>query len=343
MERAAERPSAAVESRVVVLGSVNIDSFVYLEHFPNPGETVFGVAGPSGLGGKGANQAIAASLLGARTTFIGMVGADENGAFVRSTLEEYGVDVSLLRTCTTAATGSAHINVNSLGENTIVVASAANAELTPDAVDSRQLAELTGDATDAVGLTQGELRAETIAAFAASCAAAGIRFVLNLAPFITVPRETLRLADPLIVNEGEAIALLGRSEDSEAFGVDEALAAVRMLAATVSASAVITLGADGAVAADGNDGADGADGVDAWHQPSPKPARVADTTGAGDAFVGALAATLGRGACLAEAVRCGVAAGSAAVTAHGTVGSYAALRELRPGAERTTEIAEVSS
>lgn len=337
MERAAERPFAAVESRVVVLGSVNIDSFVYLEHFPAPGETVFGVAGPSGVGGKGANQAIAASLLGARTTFIGIVGADENGAFVRSTFEEYDVDVSLLGTSTTAATGSAHINVNSLGENTIVVASGANAELAPNVVDVRQLAALTGDAGDAVGLSQGELRAETIATFAASCAAAGIRFVLNLAPFITVPSETLRLADPLIVNEGEALALLGRNEDRAAFGVDEALAAVRMLAATVSASAVITLGAHGAVAAHGKDG------VDAWHQPSPKPARVADTTGAGDAFVGALAATLGRGACLAEAVRCGVAAGSAAVTGHGTVGSYDALRDLRPGAETGAAIAEVNS
>lgn len=320
MEPTAEGPVTAAGAHVLVLGSANIDSFVYLERLPQPGETVFGVAGRRpGLGGKGANQAIAASLMGAHATFIGMIGADAGGALVRSTLEEYGVDVSGLRTAPEADTGAAHILVDSTAENTVVVVSGANAELSPHEFKTLEIETLIDSAAGAVGLTQGELPPETVEAFAAACAARGIRFVLNLAPVAVLSPETLCMADPLIVNETEALALLGKSDNPDVFGPCEALDAARLLASSVARSAVITLGAQGAVAATA---------TDCWHQPAPKPVQVIDSTGAGDAFVGALAAALARGAELAEAVRYGVAAGSAAVTSHGTVESYHALRDL---------------
>lgn len=318
MELTAERPVPATGAQLLVLGSANVDSFVYLDRLPQPGETVFGTAGQPGLGGKGANQTIAASLVGAHTTFIGMIGADDGGVLVRNTLVEYGVDVVGLLTAPEAGTGTAHIMVDNAAENTVVVVSGANAELSPDEFMTQEIEALIDGAAGGVGLTQGELPPETIEAFAAACSVRGIRFVLNLAPVATLSPGTLRMADPLIVNESEALALLGKRNDA-AFGPCEALAAARLLASTIVASAVITLGPQGAVAATG---------ADAWHQPAIAPAQVVDSTGAGDAFVGALAATLARGAELAEAVRYGVAAGSAAVESQGTVASYGALRDL---------------
>ncbi|WP_185276324.1 ribokinase [Leifsonia shinshuensis] len=310
-----ERTTAA--ACVVVLGSANIDSYVYLDRFPQPGETVFGTAGRRGLGGKGANQAVAAALIGAATSFLGQVGADDGGAFVRDTLAGYGVDTSGLRVSPTAVTGSAQITVDAAGENTIVVVSGANAEAGPDILGPESAA--LDVPAGSIGLAQGELPAEAVAAFARALAARGLRFILNLAPVIDIAPDALRLADPLIVNESEALALLARDGDPRSFGTADALDAARRLAGTVAESVVITLGADGAVAATGDR---------QWHQPAPVPAVVVDTTGAGDAFVGALAAALAGGADLETAVGRGAAAGSAAVAALGTVDSYDALRAL---------------
>ncbi|HEU0257010.1 MAG TPA: PfkB family carbohydrate kinase, partial [Microbacteriaceae bacterium] len=144
-----------------------------------------------------------------------------------------------------------------------------------------------------------------------------------------VSQSTLRAADPLIVNEHEARALLHASAGADAsatapgaaMGIPQALAAARTLAEGFAASAVVTLGQSGAVAAAGGD---------AWHEPAPKTDDVVDSTGAGDAFVGALAACLAFGANLADAVRCGVAAGTAATGAAGTVASYGRLPRLHP-------------
>lgn len=305
------------EPRVLVLGSANVDTFLYVDDFPAPGETIFGRAGRTGLGGKGANQVVAAQRTGAETTFVGMVGDDDGGAFVRRTLDDNGVDTSALLTSASAPTGAAYISVNAEAENTIVVVSGANAELTADALVSHDIDALIAASRPTIALTQGELAPDTIAAFAAASARSGVRFVLNLAPAAPVDPAALRVADPLIVNEGEAQAI-ARGAASEPGGdiVAWALATAQELVGTVSTSVVITLGASGAVAATADE---------AWHQPSPRPAEVVDTTGAGDAFVGALAAVLAAGRPLAEAVRWGVAAGSAAVAGHGTVESYTRL------------------
>ncbi|WP_417563299.1 ribokinase [Microbacterium sp.] len=311
--------SPAGTGRVLVVGSANVDSYIHLDAFPQPGETVFGTAGISGLGGKGANQAVAARLMGAATTFVGAVGADADGAFVRRTLDQYGVDVSGLREIADAPTGHAHITVDRDGENTIVVISGANAALDARVLEDGVLEDPTADTLIGhdVGLTQGEVPADTIAAFAQLCAARGMRFVLNLAPVSELPGYVLRQADPLIVNETEAAALLGTADPGESASVDDALHAARRLTKDVATSTVITLGASGAVVATSDA---------AWHEPSPVPERVVDTAGAGDAFVGAVAASLAAGRDLTEAIRLGVAAGSVAVTVQGTVASYRGLR-----------------
>lgn len=314
--------------RVIVLGSANVDAVTYVDTFPQPGETILALDARTGLGGKGANQAAAASLTGARVSFAGAVGDDVSGEFVQRTLAAHGVELEALSVLTGVLTGSAAIAVDGAGENTIIVASGANARLDPAWVRSDSVAGLFDGAGSAqvpvVGLAQGELPAAVVAEFAALCREQGARFVLNLAPAIAVTAEVLAEADPLIVNEGEAFAVLGEDARDELSTSEALLLAERLV--DRCRSVVITLGAAGAVFV-GRDGADGR--VAAAHVPSPKPERVVDTTGAGDAFVGALAARLSAGDALAAAAAWGAAAGSASVQAPGAVDSYGALAELR--------------
>lgn len=281
---------------IVVVGSINQDYFVYVDEFPGAGATILANDGASGLGGKGANQALAARLLGAEVAFVGAVGGDAAGAGALAALEADGVGVSGIRILDATGTGAAYITVNAAGENTIIVHSGANARVTPEDV------RLIG--TPVVVLAQGELPAAAVDAAATAASSSGARFVLNLAPVIDVAPATLALADPLIVNEGEAEELLGHPSDDLA----------GELAARLGTSVVVTLGARGAAVATGSG---------SWTEPSPKPSAVVDTTGAGDAFVGALAAALAAGRDLAFAVRVGAAAGSHAVESAGTITSYA--------------------
>ncbi|MCP3426782.1 PfkB family carbohydrate kinase [Rothia sp. AR01] len=332
---------------VVLLGSINADHFIYVDAFPQPGETILARGGEMGLGGKGANQAVAAGLAGARVHLIGRVGRDAAAGFVRERLEGFGVDTEHL-TPSEAPTGAAYITVDGAGENTIAVVSGANAETDLTALEEtarRVFAEAasresvhavaltegsgapapghrSGDAV--VGLSQGETRAEMIEAFAAHCAEREVRFVLNLAPVIDLDASAVAVADPLILNEGEAQALLERRGGSSvpaapAEGAAQALELARgMVADGVARSVVVTLGGEGAVVATAED---------AWHQASPAPAEVVDTTGAGDAFVGALGPARGqRRPPRGRAV--GRVRGSAAVASRGTTASYPSREEL---------------
>ena len=281
---------------IVVVGSINQDYFVYVDEFPGAGATILARDGASGLGGKGANQAIAASLLGARVAFVGAVGGDAAGSGALAALEADGVDVTGIRILDATGTGAAYITVNGAGENTIIVHSGANAKVSAD--------DVLALGSPTLVLAQGELPATAVDAAARAASAAGARFVLNLAPVIAVSPETLALADPLIVNEGEAEELLGH--DSADLAGD--------LTARLGTSVVVTLGAQGAAVATSDR---------SWTEPSPAPSAVVDTTGAGDAFVGALAAALAAGRDLEFAVRAGAAAGSHAVESAGTTTSYA--------------------
>jgi ribokinase len=288
---------------VFVLGSVNQDFVLKVERRPEPGETVTNADLSTHNGGKGANQAAAAALLGASVVFLGRVGDDEFGEPLVQALEEKGIDTSLVERASGASTGAAFITVTPDGENAITVAPGANRSLTPEDVEAA--ADTIGEAR--VLVAQMEVPVQTVLRAVEISAEKGTRALVNLAPTFEVPPELLEKLDPLVVNEHEAAFLLGR----EVEGVEGALSAVPELLPSGPRSAVITIGEDGAVLADGES---------VEHLPAPG-VEVVDTTGAGDAFVGALATQLARGASLREAVAYAVRAGAAAVTREGAQGA----------------------
>lgn len=266
---------------VVVVGSLNVDLHLWLERHPLPGETLLASGGGLSPGGKGANQACAARLAGADTIMLGAVGSDDARHTALRLLADAGVDTSHIVE-RPGPTGLAVVSVASDGENTVVVVPGANAEVSGDDV-SRWAGLVEG--ADVV-VSQGEIPAEATAAVAASVTG---RWLLNLAPVIPLDPDVIRRADPLVVNEHEAEAVLGQLGGS-ASGPEELVAALRDRGI---ASVVLTLGAEGALVADGS----GTQRI-----ASPRVHAV-DTVGAGDAFVGALAARLSEGSDLATASR----------------------------------------
>ena len=299
--------------RLVVVGSLNVDSTSYVERFPAPGETILSHGFRVALGGKGSNQAIAAHVAGASVEFVARIGADASGDFALATLERFGLPTTAIGRAADAPTGVAQITVADSGENTIVVTGGANLELTAEAVD----AERERIAGSALLLTQGELPVAAIDRLAAVARDAGVRFVLNLAPPAAVSPQTLAIADPLVLNEHEARAV-GIGTDASIRSLDGWRELAASAVGVVARSVVVTLGAAGAVAASAQG---------SWAVEAPKVTAV-DTTGAGDGFTGALAAFLAEGRSLEEALRIAVAAGALAVQARGTVDSYASRETL---------------
>ena len=290
-------------AEVFVVGSINQDFVLQVERRPKPGETVTDAVLSTHNGGKGANQAAAAALLDGSVALLGRVGDDGFGEPLVRALEEKGVDTALIEAAPGSSTGTAFITVTEGGENSITVAPGANRRLTPEDVDAARGAI----AGAAVLVAQMEVPRECVARAVEVAVEVGTRAILNLAPPFRVPRAVLEGLDPLVVNEHEAAFLLGEGVE----GVEAALAAAPRLLALGPRSAVITVGADGAVFTEGGD---------VGHVSAPE-ADVVDTTGAGDAFVGALALRLARGASLEEAVSYAVRAGSAAVTKEGAQGA----------------------
>jgi ribokinase len=287
--------------QVVVVGSCNLDLIVEVPRLPAPGETTLGADVVSRPGGKGANQAVAARRLGAATAFVGAIGNDQFGTTLREALHAADLDLTGLVTTDTPS-GIALILVDRAGENVIAVSSGANRHLGEEHLAS--LADLLDDTS--VLLMQLETPVATSLAAARIAQECGARVVLNAAPMAEPTPELAQLltcTDVLVVNEGEALTL---DTNAATTGGDWARRANR-LQAKGPAAVVITLGADGAVLADGTS----AEAV-------PAPAVVAvDTTGAGDAFCGALAAALAGGHDLPDAVRRGCRAGALATTAIG--------------------------
>jgi ribokinase len=278
-----------VSRGVIVVGSVNHDFTIRLPHLPRPGETVTGGALTEGLGGKGANQAVAAARFGARTTLIAAVGRDASGDAALSDLMARGVDVALVRRVA-EPTGVAQIAVDHTGENQIAVASGANVALDPAAV-RRAIDAAVFD--DAVVLACLEIALDSVSAAAMAAEARGFHFVLNPAPAFALPADLVRRSTVITPNEVELLGLGG--------GENEADSTARLLRLGADAL-VVTHGAAGAIVYRRN-------GVD--HVPAPVVDAV-DTTGAGDAFNAALVVALSEGVPLLEAVRWGVVAGAAA-------------------------------
>jgi len=278
---------------VVVFGSINLDLVAQVARIPAPGETLAGHSFATAPGGKGANQALAASRAGAAVSMFGAVGSDAFGASALVNLKASGVDLSGVIAVDTP-TGIALIHVDARGENAITIIAGANG----DARAAQVPDEVLGPATTL--LMQLEVPVAEIVLLARR--ARGARVILNAAPAMALPDELLRLVDVLIVNESEAAVVgkaLGVPTTPEVFA--------EAASAHCECAVVVTLGSRGALAAHGGEriliAAPATDAV--------------DTTGAGDALVGAFAAALDRGASLRQALADGVAAGSLACTRHG--------------------------
>lgn len=300
---------------VVVSGTVNIDTFVGVDNFPHPGETVIGTRGIEGLGGKGANQAAACAHMGVRTVLLYAVGQDSQGELAITELKRHGVNTEHVAE-TRQPTGQAFIMNDSSGENIIIVTSGANQLVSP-AQQRETVDTLRSQGPVPVVLAQGELTPEHSAELPKLVRGTDTRLVLNLAPVTTRDPDLLAAADPLILNEGEAADVLDvpRSTPRE-----EIFDLLRPIARSV----VVTLGAEGAVILSG----DATLRVPAVRVPS-----VVDTTGAGDAFCGTLAAALAQGEDLENACKLGAAAGALATQKKGAAGSYASEVEVRALAE----------
>jgi len=283
--------------RLLVVGSINHDLVVTVDELPGPGETALGAELVERDGGKGANAAVAAARLGASVTMVGAVGADARGDRAARALAEAGVDVTLVQRLEDRATGVAVVAVDPAGENQIVVAPGANAALTAAHVE-HAIAVRSGS-TDAL-LVSCEVRDDAVAAAVRGAHERGLPCVLNPAPARSSLLELARWAPLLTPNRSEAARLSGEEDPA---------AAAATLAARTGAPVVVTLGAAGAllVVPGGGPGR---------RFPAPDVA-VRDTTGAGDAFNGALCARLAGGAALQAAVADAVAAAGRCVAALG--------------------------
>jgi ribokinase len=274
---------------ITVVGSINLDLVVTVERHPSPGETVLGGDCRQLPGGKGANQAVAAARLGSAVAMVGRVGNDAQGSWLRGALSGERVDVTHVREDRHAPTGMALIAVDARGENTIVVSPGANACVS--AKDVRAARDLVGEAD--VVLLQHEVPEDAVAA---AIETAGGTVVLNPAP----ARGLAGRVDVLVPNRGELAPLAHASGDPVALA--RSIAGARAV--------VVTLGADGAVVVEGER---------VERVPAPR-VKAVDTTGAGDAFCGALAQALADRAELVEAVRWAVRVAAVSVTRHGAQG-----------------------
>jgi ribokinase len=295
---------------VFVLGSINLDAVARVDDLPRPGETVAGLSLELFLGGKGANQAVAAARMGAPTRLMGAVGKDDSGASLKGKLAGYGVQVADVAELSGAPTGQAHVWVSNGGENMIVVTGGANMMITPQQVAATALEG------QRVLLAQLETPAGAIEAlFKAGAAKGGLR-VLNAAPALPQGAALFPLTDILILNQTE-LASYARL-DHEPAKLEEVSKAARKLMSRPDQTIIVTLGKTG-VAAVRRDEAFLVEG---------RKVKAVDTVGAGDCFCGALAAGLAANLDLREAVEQANAAAALSVQKPGAAPSMPSKREV---------------
>jgi ribokinase len=299
--------------RVIVVGSINIDLVVHVERLPRPGETVAGGDLARHHGGKGGNQAVAAARLGASVAFVGAVGSDDFGESALAALAAEGVDTAHVRRLD-RPTGVALIIVGGAGQNVIAVAPGANSGVDEPAVEQalRDLGVGGGD----VVLASREVAPTAVSAALRDGRRAGATTILNPAPPDGLDAATARMADVLTPNQAELSRMGGSRERTAALARLMAEDATRWLAVTLGAAGALLVGPGG----------------DERRFPAPRVEAV-DTTGAGDAFNGALAALLAQGRGMPEAVPEAIAAAS-----------YSTLRRgAREGMVTAAQLAELRS
>ena len=264
-------------ARIVVVGSANVDLTSYTDHFPRPGETVFGDDFDLGFGGKGANQAVAAKLCGADVHMVARVGDDLFGPATIKNLKSLGIDAKHVKIVKGVSTGVAPIFVDSRGQNRIVVVKGANDKLTARGISAASSLLRRAD----VIVLQFEIPMETNYHVARFARRHGIPCILNPAPASTFDLSRFIGVDYFIPNETEAESIAGhpvqteaQAKDCAAFFLDRGFRRV-----------IITLGERGALLADGDD----------MELVPSYPVKARDTTGAGDAFIGSFAVFLAEG------------------------------------------------
>jgi len=317
--------SDRLRGRVIVVGSVNVDLVARIDRLPAPGETVGDATFERHAGGKGGNQAVAAARVGARVAFVGAIGDDPLADEVRSALASEEIDLTELLTVA-GPTGVALILVDGHGENMIAVAPGANAKLEAGAV-AEALARLVVESGDVV-LVVNEIPIATVRDALAAGRTAGARTIFNPAPSIGVDRSLLGLVDVLVPNRLE-LTQIAAADGRRAGRTLESGAAPERLASTlltpsgdgpaVREAVIVTLGAAGAIV------------VRAGRPPLEvlgQPVEAIDTVGAGDTFVGVLAADLASGRTLDEAVRRAVVAAGLSTTRPGARGGMPTSAEL---------------
>ncbi|MFC7456170.1 ribokinase [Brachybacterium sp. GCM10030267] len=308
----AQPPSSAGADGVLVIGSASVDVTAFASRMPRPGETLLGESFSVVLGGKGANQAVAAGRAGAPVRFVGCVGDDVFAPLVQEGLREAGVDISHLHEVP-GQTGVAHIRVDGAGENDIVVVPGANGRLGATLVDAA-LEEFA--ASSSVLLTQLETPLELTAHIIRSAREHGLTVILDPAPAPPggLDESIWPLVDVVTPNETEASLLTGIEVDSR----ETAQRAGHWFLERGTGHAVITMAGAGSVLVD----RDGTTDLEA------RPVDVLDTTAAGDAFAGYLATSLAAGQDLATAADRAGAAGALAVTRRGASPSIPADSEV---------------
>ena len=285
--------------RVCVVGSANLDFTVALPRLPRAGETVAGGTLGVHRGGKGANQAVAARLLGAEVRMIGCVGQDDAGARMRQDLADLGIGVEGLMSVPGTATGTALILVDPDGRNQIGVALGANERLTVEMVSAHEETIAWAD----VLLCQLETPLPVVRWCLERAMHHDVTAILNPAPAQPLTDDLLALVDFLTPNESEAQTLSGLAVSN----LESASEAAQHLLARGARRVVVTLGGEGALACDQ---------AAALHFPA-FPVQVVDTTAAGDAFSGALAVGIAAGGTLEQAIPLAAAAAALTCTKRG--------------------------
>ena len=299
---------------LLVFGSLNADLLFQVEALPRPGETVLCPGYQLAAGGKGANQATAAAKAGAAVRMVGRVGGDSFGQFLREVLATAGVDGAKIA-ISDKATGIAVIGVDRLAENQIIVASGANLDSDAGQIDDRELAPGT------TVLCQNEIRPEATFALLERAKVRGARTILNLAPAGEVPAGVLNSLDLLVVNEIEAAMAAGVRGDPAVLARD--------LALRHGLTCVVTLGSRGALAI----------GPSGGYRIEALAVEAVDTTGAGDAFTGVLAAALDQGQSLPDALRRASVAAGLACTRIGAQTSQPTVAAIEAGLAQMAEAA----
>lgn len=292
---------------ILVVGSLNADLVVRAPRFPQPGETISGDDLNIIPGGKGANQAVAAARLGANVSMLGRVGKDNFSDFLLENLKQNKVDSTLIQR-DNSSTGTAIIIVDSNGQNSIVLSSGANSNVSVADVDNIPFTNYQ------LLLLQLEIPLPTVLRAAQRAKENNARVVLNPAPAKELPDELIALADFIIPNETE-LSLLTKQKVSD---IASAQSAARNLLGRGAKNVVVTLGSKGALVVN----------TETSKHVETYQVEVVDTTAAGDAFIGGFATSLLENKSLEDAVRFGCACGALAVTKFGAQPSLPTKEEV---------------